>query len=300
MSAAPQILPSDYPRLDLAACFTSRPAMPEQILPGLIRGSVGALFAPGATGKSTLALQLATYRAGGRDFLGFGPCKPGRVIVFAAEDPPAILGARLHDMAKLLSTGEREQVIENLHIVPVGSRTPRDFLDGGRTADAIMRAAEGFDFAVLDTISRFHTGKENSREDAARVMRQLERIGEVGPAVAFLGHVNKAAALNDQGDQQQAARGSTVWVDEARWVAFLATCSSDEAKKYGIDEEFRRNFVRYGLSKANYVSPQPDIWLRRDTGGVLVREEMRRKGKPKTKQQSAAGVAGKGATDDWE
>lgn len=288
---------SDYPRLDLAACFTSRLVMPEQILPGLIQGSVGALFAPGATGKSTLALQLATYRAGGRDFLGFGPCKPGRVIVFAAEDPSAILGARLYDMAKHLSADEREQVKEYLHIVPVGSRLPRDFLDGGRTTEAIMREAEGFDLAVLDTISRFHTGDENGREDAAKVMRQLERIGEAGPAVVFLGHVNKAAVLNGQGDQQQAARGSSVWVDEARWVAFMATCSPDEAKQHGIDEEFRRNFVRYGLSKANYVSPQPDIWLRRDAGGVLVREEMLRKRKTK---QPATRTAGTGATDDWE
>lgn len=286
-----------YPRLDLAACFVTRPPKPEQILPGLIQGSVGALFAPGATGKSTLALQLAIYRSGGRDFLGFGQCKPGRVIVFAAEDPAAILGARLHDMAKHLSADEREMVKKYLHIIPVCSRLPRDFLDGGRTTEAIMREAEGFDLAVLDTISRFHTGDENGREDASRVMRQLERIGEVGPSVVFLGHVNKAAVLNGQGDQQQAARGSSVWVDEARWVAFLVNCSPSEAKQYGIDEEFRRNFVRYGLSKANYASPQPDIWLRRDTGGVLVREEMLRKAKRKV---PAPEMVQPGGDDGWE
>lgn len=283
-----------YPRLDLADCISQRPPMPEQILPGLIRGTVGGLFAPGATGKSMLALQLSIYRSTGHDWLGFGHCKPGRVIVFAAEDPAPILGGRVHDLAAHLSQDERELLKENLHVVPVTSGMPRDLLDGGGTADAIRLEAEGFDLVILDTISRFHTGEENTREDAARAMRQLERIAEAGPAVVFLGHTSKAAALAGQGDLQQAARGSSVWVDEARWVAFMATCSVDEAKDFGIDEDFRRRFVRYGLSKVNYTEPRPDIWLRRDMGGVLLRHEhemrpqARRGGKSKAERVAAA------------
>jgi len=282
-----------YPRLDVAACIARRPQMPEQILPGLIRGSVGAIFAPGATGKSMLSLQLSIYRAAGHDWLGFGPCQPGRVIVFAAEDPAPVLGGRIHDLAVHLSQEERELVKENLHIVPVASGgVPRDLLDGGETTDAIRYEAEGFDLVVIDTISRFHDGDENTRQDAARVMRQLERIAEVGPAVVFLGHTSKAAALAGQGDLQQAARGSSAWVDEARWVAFLATCSKEEAQQYGIDEEFRRRFVRFGFSKANYTEPRPDIWLRRDVGGVLVQEQM-------TKQLKTRRAGKSGAGDDY-
>lgn len=274
-----------YQYLDLADCIARRPQMPEQILPGLIRGIVGSIVAPGATGKSMLALELGIYRATGYDWLGFGPCRPGRVIVFAAEDPAPILGGRIHDLAAHLSPDEREMMKENLFVVPVTSAMPRDLLDGGRTADEIRKHAEGFDLAIIDTISRFHTGDENAREDAAKAMRQLERIGEAGPAVVFLGHTNKAAALAGQGDQQQASRGSSVWVDEARWVAFLTTCSPDEAKNYGIDEDFRRRFVRFGLSKANYTEPRPDIWLRRDIGGVLLPAEL--------KMKKVAGAAGK-------
>ncbi len=282
-----------YPRLDLADTIARRPQMPEQIFPGLIRGTVGGLFAPGATGKSMYSLQLAIYRATGHDWFGFGPCKPGRVIVFAAEDPAPILGARIHDLAAHLSPAARELLKENLHVVPVTSGLPRDLLDGGATADAMRLEAEGFDLVILDTISRFHTGDENTREDAAKVMRQMERIAESGPAVVFLGHTSKASALAGQGDLQQAARGSSVWVDEARWVAFMATCSADEAKKYGIDEDFRRRFVRFGLSKANYTEPRPDIWLHRDIGGVLLRHEhMRpqamRSGKSKAERVAAA------------
>ena len=247
--------------------------MPEQILPGLIRGTVGAIFAPGATGKSMLALQLAVYRSSGKDWLGFGQCKPGRVMVLAAEDPAPILGGRIHDIAAHLSPDERELLKENLHVVPVTSGMPRDLLDGGATADAIRLEIEGFDLVILDTISRFYTGEENSRECAAKVLRQLERIAEAGPAVVFLGHTSKAATLSGQGDLQQAARGSSVWVDEARWVAFLAACSQDEAKSYGIEEDDRRNYVRYGVSKPNYCPSQPDMWLRRDYGGVLIRHE---------------------------
>lgn len=280
-----------YQYLDLADCISRRPQMPEQILPGLIRGIVGSIVAPGATGKSMLALELGIYRATGHDWLGFGQCEPGRVIVFAAEDPAPILGGRIHDLACHLSPDERELLKENLFVVPVTSGMPRDLLDGGRTADEIRKHADGFDLAIIDTISRFHTGDENKREDAARAMRQLERIGEAGPAVVFLGHTSKAAALAGQGDLQQAARGSSVWVDEARWVAFLATCSTDEAKTYDIDEDVRRSFVRFGLSKANYTEPRPDIWLRRDYGGVLLKTEM---------QKARTARGGKmGGDDDW-
>lgn len=281
-----------YQFLDLADCIERRPQMPEQILPGLIRGIVGSIVAPGATGKSMLSLELGIYRATGHDWLGFGPCKPGRVIVFCAEDPAPILGGRIHDLAAHLSPDSRELMKENMFVVPVTSSVPRDLLDGGKTVDEIMKHAEGFDLAIIDTISRFHTGKESEREDAAKVMRQLERVGEAGPAVVFLGHTSKAAALTGQGDQQQASRGSSVWVDESRWVAFLATCSTDEAKTYDIDEDVRRNFVRYGLSKANYIAPLPDIWLRRDYGGVLLKTEMQKASKAR---RSKAG----GNDDDW-
>lgn len=276
---------STYTYLDIGACIEQRPALPEMVLPGLLRGTVGAIVAPGATGKSMLALQLGAYLSGGGDLLGFGPrSQPGRVTIFAAEDPTPILGGRIHDLATHLSPDERDLVSECLRVIPVSSGDPRDLLDGGATTDAICREVEGQDLVVLDTLSRLHTGDENTRQDAARVMRQLERICETGPAVVFLHHTSKAAALGGQGDQQQAARGSSVWVDESRWVAFLAGCSPDEAKKYGIDEDLRRHWVRYGFSKANYCSPQPDIWLRRDVGGVLVPDQMQ-----KVVQRSTAG-----------
>lgn len=289
---------STYTSLDLAACLAHRPPMPEQILPGLIRGAVGALFSPGGTGKTTLALQIAVHRATGRDFLGFGPCKPGQVLVFAAEDPAAILGMRIHDIAARLTDDERELLVENLRVVPVSSQMPRNLLDDGATARAMREAAEGCDLVIIDTISRFHGGDENAREDAAAVMRRLEYIAESGCAVIFLGHVSKAAAMTGQGDMQQAAKGSAVWVDEARWVAFLSTCSDSEAKEHGIAADDRRRYVRHGLSKANYTEPRPDIWLRREAGGVLVRHEM-----PATVKAAARAYAaesrGVGDDKDW-
>ncbi|NDP46841.1 MAG: AAA family ATPase [Sulfuriferula multivorans] len=288
---------SRYQQLDLSACFAARPQMPEQILPGLIRGTVGAIFGAGAVGKTTLALELGCYRAGGPDWLGLGPCRPGRVIIFAAEDPAAVLRGRLYDMGQRMSADERELVTEHLHVVPIISGMPRDFLDNGKTTDAMRRAADGFDLAMIDTISRFHGGEENERRDAALVMRQMERIAETGPSVVFLGHINKAAALNGQSDQQQAARGSSVWVDESRWVAFMAACTPAEAKNFGIPQESMKNFVRFGLSKANYCAPQLDIWLRRDAGGVLLKEQLR-KVKQQMKRQPTGRITDMGGDDD--
>ncbi|PXZ99604.1 hypothetical protein DMW43_27465, partial [Serratia marcescens] len=38
---------------------------------------------------------------------------------------------------------------------------------------------------------------------------------------------------------------------------------------WGVDDDQRRFFVRFGVSKANYGAPFADRWFRRHDGGVL-------------------------------
>ena len=272
--------------LALADCFSAPPPPLDFVLPGLVAGTVGALVSPGATGKSFWALEIGAAVAGDGDLLGLGIQKKGNVLVVAAEDPSPVLQARLHDLGKLLSPDAREQLIERLDVMPAMSAGIDLFgADAMQWVKMIIERGQNCRLIIIDTLSRVHTGEENERKDAARVMRFLERIAAAtGAAVIFLHHITKSVALGGQGDQQQAARGSSVWIDEARWAGFLKTMDPTEAKGYVEDEDLRRNFVRYGVNKANYCAPILDIWLRRDLGGVLVPAELV-KGIPSEKRE---------------
>lgn len=276
----------DWPVLDIARALDHEPRPLDFVLPGLVAGTVGSLVAPGATGKSTAGLEMTVQVATGKDLMGLGRHPTGHVVTLAAEDPADVIHARLRAIAAHLDETEREDLKANSLVLPCLGRAG-DLLDDGKTADKIERVAQGARLVILDTLSRWHTGEENERRDAAKVMRALEGIAErTGAAIVFLHHTSKAAALEGNGDKQQSSRGSSVFVDEARWVAFLQTMTGEEAKILGRPEEERRQFVRYGVSKANYCPPQLDIWLRREAGGVLVPVEMARaEPKPKAAAQ---------------
>lgn len=267
--------------LCLANAFTQPPPQPDFVLPGLVAGTVGALVSPGATGKSFVALEIAVAVAGGADLLQLGIARHGKVLVVAAEDPATILQGRMHAIGQRLGIADREVVIERMDLLPAMALGIDLFGDAADAwTQALIERARDCRLVVIDTLSRVHSGEENERRDAARVMRNLERIAAAtGAAVVFLHHITKAVALGGQGDQQQAARGSSVWIDEARWAGFLKTMDGAEAREWPVGDEFRRNFVRFGVNKANYCPPVLDVWLRRDEGGVLVPAELV-KGKP--------------------
>jgi hypothetical protein len=257
------------------------------VIPGLLSGTVGSLIAPGATGKSWFALQIAASVAGG-DTLAINQPERGRVLYLASEDPAEVLHARIHTLASLLNQPQREALIENLHVLPSLGKTG-DLLDGGRTAAELAQRGEGCRLIVLDTLSRWHTGDENARADAARVMRGLEKIATgTGAAVLFIHHTSKAATLDGNGSTQQAARGSSVWIDESRYCMTMAKCSEQEARGYGIDPDLRDFFVKMTIAKANYIAPQPERWLRKREGGMLEPVEMF-KVKPRSRSEKKGG-----------
>ncbi|HHG1332207.1 TPA: hypothetical protein ACPUMU_002918 [Klebsiella pneumoniae] len=98
----------------------------------------------------------------------------------------------------------------------------------------------------------------------------LEGIAaDTGCSIIFLHHSNKGTATMGVGDIQQASRGSSVLVDNIRWQSYLAGMSALEAKTYGISDDVRGQFVRFGINKVNYGERAPDRWLQRQEGGVL-------------------------------
>lgn len=266
--------------IDILAAFTAPPPPIDYVLPNMVAGTVGALVSPGGAGKSMLALQLAMQIAGGPDLLGVGELPTGRVIYLPAEDPPVAIHHRLHALGAHLSAAERQAVATDLWIKPLIGNGPNIMTP--EWFDGMMKAAEGRRLMVLDTLRRFHIEEENASGPMAQVIGRMEAIAaETGCSIIFLHHANKGAAMAGAGDQQQASRGSSVLVDNIRWQAYLSGMTAAEAETWGVDDNQRAYFVRFGVSKANYGSPFQERWLRRHEGGVLKPVPLEKRAKPK-------------------
>ncbi len=269
--------------INIMEAFQQEPPELDFVWPGFLAGTVGALVAPGATGKSFWALQAAMAVACGLpegDLLGLHPPHSGRVVYLAAEDPEPVLVRRLHAIGQHLNQAAREAIAERLAIEPImGKRL--DVMNEAHLRRVIDYGADAR-LIVLDTLSRIHGLDENSNSDMAQLVSALEYIADrTGAAVLFLHHTNKTSALQGQGDLQQAARGASALVDNARWAGFVAKMTEDEAKRHStgthgrpITSEQRGYFVRFGVSKHNYAEPMPEQWYERRDGGVLLPIEL--------------------------
>ncbi|HBO2557466.1 TPA: AAA family ATPase [Pseudomonas aeruginosa] len=290
--------------IDLRAAFENEPPVLDFIWPGFLAGTVGALVAPGATGKSFWALEAAMSIAcsvAGGDLVGLAPACTGRVVYYAGEDPVVALVRRIHAIGQHLNQQAREAIAENLTIVPImGKRT--NVMKDEHFARVIRRCA-GARLIVLDTLSRIHTLDENSNGAMAQLVSQLECIAaSTGASVLYLHHVSKGSALEGQTDQQQAARGASALIDNARWCGFVAKMTEKEAKtlsdriydRQPIGNDRRGFFVRFGVSKQNYDATPLDQWYKRHDGGVLVPVELL-----ETKKEVGLHIVNGGDDERW-
>lgn len=269
----------------LPTLFAQAPQPLDFILPGMKRASVGALISPGGTGKSYWVLQLAVQMA-----LGFPASltgvetSTGRVMLLSGEDDDDIFAHRLRAIEAAVGPAfmyptAGDDASAQLRSVLAHSLDYRncvgvhiDLMDAG-WQNAIVAAAKqaGVKLIVFDTLSRFHALDENSAQDMKRLVAVLEQLArDTGASVLYLHHTSKALALSGLGSAQQAARGSSVLVDNVRWAAFLAVMTEGEARRFGVTPAERELYVRWNVSKQNYAAPMPDRWFRRNDDGVLL------------------------------
>jgi RecA-family ATPase len=105
----------------------------------------------------------------------------------------------------------------------------------------------------------------------AQLLTYLEGIAvETNTAILLLHHSSKSMAIQGRGDEQQAARGASSLVDNARWQAYMSCMTKDEGVFFGVSEERRGFYVRFGVSKQNYGTPFADRWYERHDSGMLL------------------------------
>jgi RecA-family ATPase len=265
--------------IDILAALQTDPPELDFIWPGFLAGTVGALVAPGATGKSywTLeaAISIACSVAGG-DLVELAPTKTGRVVYLAGEDPPAALIRRIHAIGQHLPPASRGAVSQNLTLEAVmGKRL--NIMDS-KFLDQLIALASDARLIVLDTLSRIHLLDENNNGDMARLVSTLEYVADsTGSAVLFLHHVNKTSGKEGH-TSQHAARGASALIDNVRWCGFMTKMNEHEAEHlsnssqgyHPIGNDKKCAFVRFGVCKQNYAAIQPDRWYERKKGGVLL------------------------------
>jgi RecA-family ATPase len=265
--------------IDLLAAFENEPPALDFIWPGFLAGTVGALVAPGATGKSFWALEAAMTVAcsvPGGDVIALMPQHTGAVLYLAGEDPAPALVRRVHAIGKYLSDDARVAIAERLTLEPIMG-LGFDVMKHTQF-ERLVEQCRGHRLIVLDTLSRIHQLDENSNSDMSRLTTTLERLAaQTGASVLYLHHVSKLSARDGLADQQQAARGASALIDNARWCGYVAKMTEDEAERLSdssfgrapIGADRRGYFVRFGVSKQNYCAMDTEKWLQRDDGGVL-------------------------------
>lgn len=265
------------PRINILEAFGTVPPEQDFILPGFLAGTVGALIAPGSTGKSMLALQIACAVASDRpqaNTTGLNIEKHGKVLYLNLEDPPGEIHRRLHALGDKFDQATRESVAAGLQL-SARQGIPTDVMNN-RFMEALLKAAHGARLIIIDTLSRCHSMDENDNGAMSRLVARLETVvRQSGAGLLYLHHTSKAATLGGQGGLAQAARGASALIDNARWCGNLIKMTQEEADSLrestgpSIGEARRGFFVRYEIGKQNYGQVQQGQWYERTVGGIL-------------------------------
>ncbi len=203
----------------------------------LPRGTVSLIVAPGGTGKSWTALQMALRhsRSSGK-----------KSVVWLSEDP-------------IYETKKRAQSIcsEILHApfeirgVDVVSRPPLQMMQNKQFNPSnfykLRKNFAGYDLVVIDPLLAFYGGDENDNSQARAFMQPfMDWAREENICIVFLHHSRK----NSDESAKGSARGAGAFVDAARTVYQIDKIYHNKhAGTLDMDNVHMREFM---LTKDNY------------------------------------------------
>lgn len=277
-------------RIDVFGAFEKEPPAQDFIFPGFLAGTVGGLVAPGGAGKSILALHMAaaiTCDHPQANTTGLEITAHGNVLYVNLEDPPDEIRRRLYFLGQRFDLVTRKCIAGGLHL-SARQGIPTDVMHP-KFHEELLKTATGKRLVIIDTLSRCHRLDENDNGQMAQLVAKLEEIPkETGASLLFLHHTSKGAALSGQSNLQQAARGASSLIDNARFSASLIKMTAEESEKltdspdgHPIGEERRGLFARYETTKQNYGHVEVGHWYRRCQGGILQAVKLR----PMTKKK---------------
>jgi AAA domain len=226
-----------------------------------IRQFLTETVAPGAYGKSTLALTEALAIATGRGLLGVLPDEPTNVWYWNGEDPMEELERRLaatclhyhltpEDLeGRLFVDSGRDQEIVIAKMTRTGAEIAYPVVD---QVTATIRANE-IGLLIIDPFVASHRVTENDNPAIEMVAATWAKIADVtGCAVELVHHSRKTGGAEITVED---GRGGSALLAKARSARVLNGMSEDEAARAGVEK--RRSFLRVDNGKAN-LSPAGD------------------------------------------
>jgi len=243
---------------------------------------VAALIAAGGTGKSFMAIHMAVASASGGMFLDdFISEKPIKVVFISGEDDQNELNRRLRSAIKTFSNSYKDLVKQNLSFIDFSSsfelftnklsygettitETPAKLIEmiQGKLGDEVG-------LIIIDPVSRFRGGEENSAPDTTRFVQTIQLLSEqLNSTVLLVHHVNKNARINGTG--QNNARGSSALVDGVRLVMELNALSDKEMKDQFNITPGTKELLSLSVVKSNYGKKIMPITVEKTDDGSFV------------------------------
>ena len=229
-----------------------------------IRKFISATFAPGATGKSQLALTEALAMVTGRSLLHYEVSRPLNVWYFCGEDPREEIERRIAGIMKHYRIKPTD-IIGNLYI-DSGREVPITIAktEGGKTqiatpvVDALVLSINelSIDALIIDPFVKSHRVTENDNLAVDIAALGWATVADKGDAcVELIHHVRKMSGGTVTVDD---GRGAGALKDASRSVRVLNRMSSEDAGRMGVTDNPSYYFrVDYG-EKANLRAPGDD------------------------------------------
>lgn len=247
---------------------------------GLAAGTLGLLVAPGGTGKSYLALQLALSVALKRPLMpGFTPTRPGPVLCCFGEDDSAEIARRLrrictaHQIPPQAITNACQQ--GRLAIICGTSEPLLSFGYSGmpQSTEARNELTElvrerGFRLIVMDPVVAWvgvpNENDNSQMQHAAKVLIDLAKAS--GGAVLAVHHQAKSSSRANE-KTVSTGRGASSLTDASRWQATLYPL---EGNPRSIPEAERHQYLELHIGKNSY-GPRPGnpLYLKRVHGALV-------------------------------
>lgn len=251
------------------------------VVPGyFMRGSVSVLSGQGAGGKSSLVVAWSIAAALGQPIGEFRPAGPLMVINYNVEDDQQEqqrrYSAGLH-AAQKRPADIAEKVIR-CGPSTIGTLFERNHDTGRIIATEAMQALEdlcmetGADVLICDPLAELHNAEENDNTAMRAVIAAFRGLAaRLGIAVMILHHDRKGS--NAPGDMDR-MRGASAITGAVRVMLTLTPMSSEEADKFGVEDQDRRRHFRIDGAKSNYAIAQDAEWWKLRGYDLLNGEEV--------------------------
>ena len=200
-----------HPDLDLERMYTQPPAPPELWAGGVLAcNRITVIYAPGKTGKSLLAQEIAVALASGAPILGSDSTGvPLNVVYVDQEMTEEDWYERFRSMG--LTAADMTLLHERLHVKNLQDWPALDTPEGGREL-ATVAAYHKADLVIIDTLSKVCAGEENSNDTFQQFYRStlvpLKRDGRAG---LVLDHPGKEVSRGPRGGSAKTDNVDLVW-----------------------------------------------------------------------------------------